>query len=335
MMEPASERLTSPDHFLTIAVKILVFSHDGKLGDAVVNTAFVDGALQLDPAVEIQVLVSGTTAGFWALDRRISKTWMFENPPLGEALRTSLALRRERFDYIVTWKERFRSEKTRLMLWLAAPARGILYEEGRVPGTVSHAVRKCQESLRLIFGERAAAITPRYRLGLDLDRPDAFAGQLPARGEVILFNMFSAERPKTINADDGARVLAGLAALAPQATLCTSCVDATEGAAREAVAKAGVRCELINTEKDLQRLILLCARADLIVSTDTSLIHIASALDKPVLGIYLNDPVKAREWAPLTRRAESVVSPHKDSVDGFSVAEVLDKARLLRDAPAS
>jgi ADP-heptose:LPS heptosyltransferase len=317
--------------FTKTPVKILFFSHDGKLGDAVVNTAFVDGARQLDPTVELQALVSGTTAGFWALDRRVSKTWMYENPPLGEALRTSMALRRERFDYIVTWKERFRSEKTKLMLWLAKPTRGILYEEGRVPGTVSHAVRKCQESLRLIFGERATAITPRYRLGLDLGhQPDAFAGQLPARGEVILFNMFSAEKPKTINTDDGARVLAGLAALAPQATLCTSCVNATEGAAREAVTKAGVRCELINTDKDLQRLILLCARADLIVSTDTSLIHIASALDKPVLGIYLNDPVKAQEWAPLTGRAEAVVSPRKDSVNGFSVDEVLEKARRLR-----
>jgi ADP-heptose:LPS heptosyltransferase len=314
-------------------VKILIFSHDGKLGDAVVNTAFVDGVLQLDPAAELQVLVSGTTAGFWALDRRIRKTWMFENPPLGEALRTSLALRRERFDYIVTWKERFRSEKTRLMLWLAKPSRGILYEEGRVPGTVSHAVRKCQESLRLIYGERAAAITPRYRLGLELEQPGAFAGQLPAQGEVILFNMFSAEKPKTINPDDGARVLVGLARLAPQAALCTSCVNATEAAARAAIGKAGVRCALINTEKDLQRLILLCARADLIVSTDTSLIHIASALDKPVLGIYLNDPEKAVQWAPLASRAEAVVSPRKDSVDGFSVEEVLQKAQQLRTPP--
>jgi ADP-heptose:LPS heptosyltransferase len=315
-------------------VKILFFSHDGKLGDAVVNTAFVDGARQLDPTVELQALVSGTTAGFWALDRRIAKTWMYENPPLGEALRTSMALRRERFDYIVTWKERFRSEKTKLMLWLAKPTRGILYEEGRVPGMVVHAVRKSQESLRLIYGERAAALRPRYRLGLDLNHPEAFAGQLPAQGEVILFNMFSAEKPKTINAEDGARVLAGLAALAPQATLCSSCVNATEGAAREAIAKSGARCTLINTEKDLQRLILLCARADLIVSTDTSLIHIASALDKPVLGIYLNDPVKAKEWAPLTSRAEAVVSPRQDSVDGFSVEEVLEKARRLRGATA-
>jgi ADP-heptose:LPS heptosyltransferase len=314
-------------------VKILIFSHDGKLGDAVVNTAFVDGALQLEPATELQVLVSGTTAGFWALDRRIRKTWMFENPPLGEALRTSMALRRERFDYIVTWKERFRSEKTRLMLWLAAPSHGVLYEEGKVPGTVSHAVRKCQESLRLIFGDRARAIAPRYRLGLDPALQTIF-DELPTTGEVILFNMFSAERPKTIRAEDGARVLTGLAHLAPLATLCLSCTNATEAPARQAMAAAGVPCQLVNTEKDLQRLILLCARADLIVSTDTSLIHIASALDKPVLGIYLNDPVKAAEWAPLSSRSEAVVSPRKDSVDGFSVEEVLDGVQRLRAAPA-
>lgn len=313
-------------------VKILFFSHDGKLGDAVVNTAFVDGARQLDPGVELQVLASGSTEGFWAMDRRISKVWRYENPPLGEALKTSLALRRERFDYIVTWKERFRSEKTRLMLFLSAPRRAILYEEGRLPGTDVHAVRKCQESLRLIYGERARALHTRYSFDMELDDPASFAQQLPPGNEVILFNMFSAVPAKVIGVAEGAALIAGLAALAPQAILCLSCTDATEAAARQAAALAGVACSLVNTEGNLRRLIALCARVDLIVSTDTSLIHIASALDKPILGIYLNDPPKVAEWAPVASHAEVVVSPRADSVNGFALGEVLDKVRRLRQA---
>ena len=314
-------------------VKILFFSHDGKLGDAVVNTAFVDGALQLDPAAELQVLGSGSTAGFWAMDRRISRVWRFENPPLGECLKTAFAIRRERFDYIVTWKERFSSEKTRLMLFVAAPSRGILYEEGRLPGSQVHAVRKCQESLRLIFGEAARALHTRYRLDLELDDAASFAQQLPPGREAILFNMFSAEAAKTIGVEEGAAVIAGLARLAPEATLCLSCTDGTRQVAQQACAAAAVPCCIVNTEGNLRRLISLCARVDLIVSTDTALIHIASALDRPLLGIYLNDPLKAAEWAPVASHAEVVMSPNAKSVNGFALTEVLEKVQRLRQAP--
>jgi len=310
-------------------MKILFFSHDGKLGDAVVNTAFVDGVLQLDPRAELHALVSDVTESFWQMDRRVAKIWRYKNPPLGEALRTSLALRRERFDWVVTWKERFSSEKTRLMLWLAAPRRGTLYEEGRLPGQTAHAIRKSVESLRLIYGERVDGIRVRYRLGLELEPAASFDAELPPGRPLILFNMFSAEPPKTIDVEHGARLLAGLAALAPQAALCLSCTNATEDAARRAIAASGTAGRAVNTEKDLRRLISLCARADLIVSTDTSLIHIASALDRPILGIYFNDPVKSVEWAPLATHCAAVISRHRDTVNGFSLDEVLEKARLL------
>jgi ADP-heptose:LPS heptosyltransferase len=317
-------------------VKILFFSHDGKLGDAVVNSAFVDGVLQLDPGAELHALVSDVTEGFWQMDRRIARVWRYKNPPLGEALRTSLALRRERFDYVVTWKEHFRSEKTRLMLWLAAPTRAILYEEGRLPGQTAHAIRKSVESLRLIYGDRVDGIRVRYRLGMDLDPPASFDAELPPERPAILFNMFSAEAAKTIDVEHGAQVLAGLAALAPQATLCLSCTDATADAAQRAIAASGAACRAINTEKDLRRLVSLCARADLIVSTDTSLIHIASALDRPILGIYFNDPVKTVEWAPLATHCAAVISRNRDTVNGFALDEVLEKARgLLQAMPAA
>ncbi len=311
-------------------MKILFFSHDGKLGDAIVNTAFVDGVLQLDPQAELHALASDASAHFWRMDRRIRKVWPYRNPSLPEALKTSWAIRRERFDYVVTWKERFRSEKTRLLLKLAAPVRGTLYEEGRIPGQTPHAIHKCEVSLRLIYGEAADHIHLRYRLGLDLDPPSSFDAELPPDRETILFNLFSAEPFKVIRPEDAARVLAGLARIAPQATLCLSCTNATEAHVRKAIEASGAQARLVNTDGNLHRLISLCNRADLILSTDTSLIHIASALDKPLLGIYPNDPVKSVEWAPRATRFEVVRSPVADSINGFSVEEVLEKVRKLR-----
>ncbi|MFX8414249.1 hypothetical protein ABTL42_19100, partial [Acinetobacter baumannii] len=93
---------------------------------------------------------------------------------------------------------------------------------------IPHAIHKCEVSLRLIYGEAAQKVRLRYRLGIDLDPPASFDAELPPGRETILFNLFSAEPFKVIRPEDGARVLAGLARLAPQATLCLSCTNATE-----------------------------------------------------------------------------------------------------------
>ena len=314
-------------------MKILLFAHDGKLGDSVVNTAFVDGALQLDPAAELHVLGSDTAADFWAMDRRIRKIWIFRNPPLRECLRTSWAIRREHYDFVVTWKERFRSEKTRLMLLLSSPRQAILYEEGKSPDRVNHALRKCELSLRHIYGERAAALDLRPRLDMDLDPPASFAGQLAPGSEVILLNLFAADPARSIRVADAAAILDGLARLAPAALLALSCTDASEATAREAAAASGRPCQVVNTGLSLRRLISLCARVDCIISPDTSLIHIASALDKPVLGIFQNDGTKSIEWAPRSSRSAIVIGPERNGIQGFSVSEVLEKIQGLRLPP--
>ena len=46
-------------------MKVLFFSHDGKLGDAIVNTAFVAGVRALAPHAQIDVLASSASMDFW------------------------------------------------------------------------------------------------------------------------------------------------------------------------------------------------------------------------------------------------------------------------------
>jgi ADP-heptose:LPS heptosyltransferase len=327
-------------------LKILFFSHDGKLGDAVVNTAFLRGARLLDPAVELHVLASGNSGNFWQDDPRITRVWHFENPPLMECLRTSWAIRRERFDYLVTFKQSFRSEKTRILLKLAAPRHGVLMEEGKLPGQVTHAVRKSQVSLQAIYGRRAEELEPRYELHrtqttfLSADR----AG-LAAHQELIVVNLFGSEpnNARTVSPAAAVAILQRLAVTLPDATVALSCTDSTQALAQQAIDGARAQpdtgihwcARVVNTEGDLPGLVALCERASVVISPDTSLIHIASALDKPVVGIYQNDGVKSIEWAPLCSHFAVVISPDPKTIHGFSADEVVQKTLALRQMAAS
>ncbi len=324
------------------SLKILIFSHDGKLGDAVVNTAFLRGAQLLDSAVEIHVLASGNSGNFWRNDPRITRIWSFENPPLLECLRTSWAIRKERFDYLVTFKARFRSEKTRILLRLAAPRCGIVLDDGKLPGQVTHAVRKSQVTLHVIYGEPARTLVPRYQLnpGQPLISPAVLAA-LPAGQELLMLNLFGSEPngARTIALAAAADLLQRLARAVPVAAIALSCTDSTRAEAQAAIdqARSGgaiINALAVNTEGDLPGLLALCQRARVVISPDTSLIHIASALDKPVVGIYQNDGIKSIEWAPLCSHFHVVISPDPSSIHGFSIAEVVQKVLDLRAAAA-
>ncbi|WP_167758552.1 glycosyltransferase family 9 protein [Zemynaea arenosa] len=309
-----------------MSIKVLFFSHDSKLGDAIVNTAFVAGLKRLDPACEIHATVAGVTDAFWAQDARVARRWTYAIRSWKHAIQLALALRRERFDYIVTWL-RPRSEKNKLLLWLARPGRVIDLDEFN-RGPVQHKVAACREALaqmgRRCDGELAYDVRAEARCA-QLDA--AFAsGQ-----EVIVVNLFAADAERNVSLADAVTLVRGLHAQAPDAALCLPCCGAHEAQAREVVAQSGVG-EVVSCEGNLARLFRLCQRADLVVSPDTAVVHIASAFDRPVIGIYQNNGIKPVQWGPRSRASAIVLSKSAQTLDGFSIAEVLLHARHLRAA---
>ena len=307
-------------------LKVLFFSQDGKLGDAVVNTAFVAALRRGAPDCEIHATVAGATAAFWGKDERLARVWTVQRPGWIETVRTALAMRRERYDYIVTWQP-LRKEKSRLMLRLARPGKVIDLREFNV-GPLQHKVEACGAALDQMGVPYDSKLA--YEIGMDACCEEIDA-QLPAGPEVVLVNLFAADIERTVPAGQALELLRGLHELLPQARLCLVCTDQTSAQAQAALDASGAAGELVNCEGNLSRLLRLCERADLMISPDTALVHIASAYDRAVIGIYQNNGVKAVQWGPRSRLHARVLSNCPHSLTGFEVAEVLREVRALRD----
>jgi heptosyltransferase II len=73
--------------------------------------------------------------------------------------------------------------------------------------------------------------------------------------------------------------------------------------AQEIVAAAGARVRDL-TGSDLRNGILAMAAADLVISNDSGLMHVAAALDTPTMGIF--GPTSPYHWAPLNGLAATV-----------------------------
>ncbi|NRR29080.1 glycosyltransferase family 9 protein [Oxalobacteraceae bacterium] len=359
----------------TLPRKVLFLSQDGKLGDAIVNTAFVAALHRAAPDCVIHATVAGVTAPFWQADARIARCWPLQRPGWIETVRAGRALRREQYDAIVTWQP-LRKEKNKLLLWLAGAGQVIdLRDFNR--GPLHHKIDACGAVLAQL------GVPVPVQLGYDIGMPAHSAdidALLPAGREVIVVNLFAADAERTIAPDDAQQMLRALHAVAPQAALALVCTAATlavaqqvaqsvagaqlesaaqDGAAQEGVAPDGaaqdgamrtvaaqgsvadrgavsdhagakVTVQVLNCEGDLPKLLRLCQRADLVISPDTALIHIASAYDTAVIGIYQNNGIKAVQWGPRSRLGACVLSNNPFSIAGFSVAEVAQQARSLR-----
>jgi ADP-heptose:LPS heptosyltransferase len=319
-------RLASSSRAAARPLKILFFSHDGKLGDAIVNTAFVAGLERWNPHCEIHVTAAGATAAFWAADDRIARVWRLDRRGWADIFRLGFNLRRERFDHIVTWL-RPRSEKNRMMLWLAAPGNVIdLHDFNQ--GPVRHKSAACAEAL-------AQAGAPRWTLPYDVRMtPDlaALDARYPPEREVIAVNLFAADPERNLDHDAAVRLLLGLRQTVPGAALCLSCNDATEQKARAVIAAAGTG-DVVNCEGNLPQLFGLCHRAAVVISPDTAVVHIACALDTPVVGIYQDDGVKPVQWGPRGAATAVVLSRSARTLKGFDMAEVLGHVAALRRQP--
>jgi ADP-heptose:LPS heptosyltransferase len=207
-------------------------------------------------------------------------------------------------------------------------------------------VRKSQVSLHAIYGQRAKELLPRYELHRNpaAALPAALAHLLPDQ-ELIVVNLFGSEpnHARTVSTAAAVAVLQRLAVALPEAAVALSCTNSTQALAQQAIdgaraqADVGIhwRALVVNTENDLPGLMALCDRASVVISPDTSLIHIASALDKPVVGIYQNDGVKSIEWAPLCSHFDVVISPDPKTIHGFSADEVVQKVVAVRQQAAS
>jgi ADP-heptose:LPS heptosyltransferase len=71
----------------------------------------------------------------------------------------------------------------------------------------------------------------------------------------------------------------------------------------------------------------LVSRLDVMISPNTSFIHIASAFDIPTVGIYHNDKHHLQAWSPRSSRSCVITPPgNGDDVRGFSIEQTVEAA---------
>lgn len=97
------------------------------------------------------------------------------------------------------------------------------------------------------------------------------------------------------------------------------------------IAAAGSRVVSAET-RGLLEVAAIVAGASLVVSPDTSVVHVASAFDIPTVALYPNDPANHRLFAPLATHSISIVAREGRVIAGIDTAEVIEGVRAIQCA---
>jgi len=70
----------------------------------------------------------------------------------------------------------------------------------------------------------------------------------------------------------------------------------------------------------------LISQLDLIITPDTSIVHIASIFNKPIVTIHENNQDSYQLFSPASLFNKTVFSPKKDTLEGYDVQKLIEYA---------
>jgi ADP-heptose:LPS heptosyltransferase len=304
--------------------KVILYSHDGKLGDAVVMTGLVEALHRAGHVV--YVTASRGNVAFWKADRRLAGVVEVPKTGLFGKLSAILQLRRIKADCLFSW-DLHRSSTGTLLARLSGAGRKVgFWPGGSAVFDDLLAFDPSREHITRKY-ERAAAL-----LGVPLSRPKlgfpvkAAELDVPA-GRRVFVNFFGSVPDKSLNE---ATIEAVLKRLVEDFADCVFlvCHMRHQGWIAERVAGyANIRA--VRTDAgpdDLYGAIQVC---DAVMTVDTSIAHIAAALDKPLLDIFCKDAQARVNFSPLGERMAIVESASPEVISEIDLDELVSALRML------
>lgn len=323
-----SERVPLPNGG-ACARKVLFIRPDG-IGDAIVSTRLLQTLAGRYPHWQLHLLGSPRNAPLLARLSCIEKVHLFDKRRRGALLRLAVQLRRERYHVVVDCRV-IEPSLTALLLMLASGARHRLGIAERgidraltapIPRTRGHIIEQLAE-FAAPFGLDRSELLDRPLLETTtaerLAAEDAWStlsnGSAPVR---FLVNVSAGEATRCWPEERFIKVIRSVRERTGRA-LTIAIVGAPAEVQRiTAIARAAGVPAL--PTPSLGALIALVEASDLVLTPDTSVVHIAAAFRKPTFALYL--PGTARQWGAYKVEGANLESAGA-TLEDLSADEVL------------
>jgi ADP-heptose:LPS heptosyltransferase len=321
------------------SIKRILVVRDDRIGDMVVTTPLLSFLRETVPNAEIDVLASPANAPIAERHPGVTTVYVNDRTWLGW-LRVTRRLRARRYDLVLSpvARKAFRESLTASMLahshtykvsgWRPVRYQGLVTAVTRVPPRVTHMAERTLYIGQHAFGvRRALGDTRRYpmRLEIDADSAARVSAFLSANGidRFVAVNLAAGGPARDWRPDRCAAfvrlVLERYPELSVVLTRPPEAEDRVAAVQRRVMSPRLVMAPVL----PLPDLIALVHRALIVVTPETSLIHIASACGRPVVVLFgPQHPNDVPLWLPLGVPYRALASELGGSLNDVDVADV-------------
>jgi ADP-heptose:LPS heptosyltransferase len=323
----------------------VLFLRPEKIGDMVISLPVFDALRARYPHLKISILASPRNYALVKDDPRFDRIFLYRKWTL-EDFRQLGAIRRERFDCVfdmidddsvttLFYSQLVGPQAVRIGIGKRHHAGFYDFNHIHADGIGEHIVDNTLKLLEPfgITGNSASGFAPPYITDAARRCVDEYLGKQPRTSCCLVGLNLSAGKPNRIWPDDRAIDLCRrLAAWRKDLQMIVIAVPKDRERGARVAAEVGQKVRVIPDGLDLIEVSALISRLRLLISPDTSLIHIARSFQVPVVGLYSRASKNFQRWRPYRQSDGTVVGSDIDTIFDITVEQVFSQIQqvLLR-----
>ena len=325
----------------TAQVKRVLFLRPEKIGDMVISLPIFDALKEKYPHISISILASPRSLSLVKDDPRFDKVFIYRKRLIRD-IRELLAIRRENYDIVLDMIDD--DSVTTLFYSQLASSQGVRigigknhhadfydYNHNHADGVGGHIVDNTMKLLAP-FGINAPALrpSPPYVSEAATEKVERWLTATAPAGLPLIGINLSAGRPNRIWPPERSQALCDI--LLEEIDLRLIIIVAPNDRPRgmELIRHLSDRSILVPPGLGLLDVSALISHLDLLISPDTSLIHIARSFNIPVVGLYSRATKNFQRWRPYQQADGAVVGKHHDNIYDITVEQVFERCRQVR-----
>ncbi|MGC6406520.1 glycosyltransferase family 9 protein [Bisgaard Taxon 45] len=306
------------------AVKSILFlRQDGKIGDYVVSSFVFREIKKFNPHIKIGVICTKQNAYLFKQNPYIDQLYYVKKKNILDYIKCGLAIRKAQYDLVIDPTIMIRNRDL-LLLRLINAKNYIGYQ-------------KADYGLFNINLEGEYHFSELYKLALekanipvqDMSYDVPFDAQSAVEiteflqqkqlENYLAINFYGAARIKKVNDENIKKYLDYLTQMtAGKKFVLLSYPEVTE---RLQQLSSGYEHIVVHNTTKIFHTIELIRHCDQLISTDTSTVHIASGFNKPIIGIYKDDPIAFTHWRPRSQ-ADTHILFYKENINELSPEQI-------------
>lgn len=319
--------------------RILILSHDNKIGDAIVATGLLKPLRAHWPDCEIGVLCGPSNAEIYRYHPAIKWLHVSTSRNVFSRIWASLKARLRHYDIVVHFGLDLANPSQQIVLKIVNAKQRFLFAEHPINPLPTDVIMdgaldgEHHSARHMRFLQTLNAAPDSYQYDIRL-KAQSFKVNPETVGQLIVINCQSSAANKSlsiawlkefVNAIYFQHIDVSVQILSASQDL--------EANLRKAFSTLSDRVFVTPFAPTIQSSLAIIQKADLVITPDTYAVHAASAWNKPVIALYEPSVLSVDSWKPLSNAYVQIVAPQGKAVSDISISEVMNALSLILANP--